>query len=128
VEALETCPADNETYFFWSGQSLPKSAVGDWQRSLRKLFVLAGILDGHAHRFRDTFAVELLLAGCSFGACLDAAGTQKPEGYREALRALGQGPAGAVRGRREAKLGRRSDGARIAKGTPEVHEKAEAVN
>ncbi|MBZ5676414.1 MAG: tyrosine-type recombinase/integrase [Acidobacteriia bacterium] len=48
---------------FWSGESKPKSAVGDWQRSLRKLFVLAGVPDGHAHRFRDTFATELLLSG-----------------------------------------------------------------
>jgi integrase/recombinase XerD len=37
--------------------------VGDWQRSVRRLFRLAGVPDGHAHRFRDTFAVELLLAG-----------------------------------------------------------------
>ena len=34
----------------------------DTQRSLRKLFKLAGVPKGHAHRFRDTFAVELLLA------------------------------------------------------------------
>ena len=37
--------------------------MGDWQRSLRRLFRLAGVPDAHAHRFRDTFAVELLLAG-----------------------------------------------------------------
>lgn len=49
-------------YFFWSGSGNPKSAVGDWQRSLRKLFVLAGI-KGHAHRFRTTFAVRLLEKG-----------------------------------------------------------------
>jgi integrase len=40
-----------------------ESAVGDWQRSLVKLFRPAGVKNGHAHRFRDTFAVELLLAG-----------------------------------------------------------------
>lgn len=62
-QSLEACPKENQTYFFWTGESKPKSAVGDWQRSLGKLFVLAGISGGHAHRFRDTFAVELLLSG-----------------------------------------------------------------
>jgi integrase-like protein len=30
---------------------------------LKRLFVSAGVPDGHAHRFRDTFSVEPLLAG-----------------------------------------------------------------
>src|ERR1700676_3597839 len=61
VEALNAIPAS--AYFFWSGLSKPKSAVRDWQRSLKRLLILAGVPDGHAHRFRDTFSVELLLAG-----------------------------------------------------------------
>jgi len=40
-----------------------KSAVADWQRSLAKVYETAGVPDAHAHRFRDTFAVELLLSG-----------------------------------------------------------------
>jgi len=32
-------------------------------RYLASVFKLAGVHRGHAHRFRDTFAVELLLAG-----------------------------------------------------------------
>jgi site-specific recombinase XerD len=48
---------------FWSGNGNPKSAVADWQRSLRRLFKLAGVEDGHAHRYRDTFAVSLLEKG-----------------------------------------------------------------
>jgi integrase len=73
VKALETIPAGpvpNPRYFFWSGNGLPKSAVANWLRSYRRLFQLADIRkpDGkrkrcHPHMFRDTFAVEMLLAG-----------------------------------------------------------------
>ena len=34
-----------------------------WQWALKGIFKEASIRDVHAHRFRDTFAVELLLAG-----------------------------------------------------------------
>jgi integrase/recombinase XerD len=61
MEALNAIP--ESTYFFWTGLSTPKTAAGIWQESLKRLFVLAGVPDGHAHRFRDTFSVELLLAG-----------------------------------------------------------------
>ena len=40
-----------------------KTLVRRWQTRLRRLFKLADVFNGHAHRFRDTFAVELLLAG-----------------------------------------------------------------
>jgi integrase/recombinase XerD len=64
TDALNVIPlAVGGQYFFWTGESEPKSCVGDWQRSLRRLFKLAGVPDAHPHRFRDTFAVELLLAG-----------------------------------------------------------------
>jgi integrase len=73
VKSLETLPGGpkfNPRYFFWSGNGKPKSAVADWQRSYRRLFELVDIRrpDGqrkrcHPHMFRDTFAVEMLLAG-----------------------------------------------------------------
>lgn len=73
VEALENVPSGpkpNPRYFFWSGNGQPKSVVADWQRSYRRLFKLVNLTlpDGslkrcHPHMFRDTFAVEMLLAG-----------------------------------------------------------------
>ena len=50
-------------HFFWSGTGNLDIIVGSWQKRLRKLFKLAGVSDGHAHRFGDTLATELLLAG-----------------------------------------------------------------
>jgi integrase/recombinase XerD len=64
IEALDEIDSKNG-YFFWTGQSKPKSAVGNYQRALKTLFELAGTPRVHAHLFRHTFATEMLLAGNS---------------------------------------------------------------
>ena len=63
VKALDAAPHSSARYFFWTGKSTVRSAKGKWQRRLQRLFGLAKVPTGHAHRLRDTFAVELLLAG-----------------------------------------------------------------
>lgn len=63
LQALDASPHSSEGHFFWTGKSTLKAAVGKWQRRLHTLFELAEVPNGHAHRFRDTFAVELLLQG-----------------------------------------------------------------
>ena len=63
LDALNDCPRTNPLYFFWTGQCSPGTLARDWHSKLVKLFKVAGIQNGHAHRFRDTFAVEALLAG-----------------------------------------------------------------
>jgi len=63
VTALDAVERSNEQYFFWSGTSDKDSTARHYSAYLAKLFKLAGVTGGHAHRFRDTFAVELLLAG-----------------------------------------------------------------
>jgi len=63
AEAWEATPRLSARYLFWTGNSTLHTAVGTWQRTLGKLFKLAGVPRGYAHRFRDTFSVELLLAG-----------------------------------------------------------------
>ena len=60
---LDSIPKRNERYWFWTGTCKLKTAVSDWQGRLQTLFNDAKVTEGHAHRFRDTFAVELLLAG-----------------------------------------------------------------
>ena len=61
VEALEQI-SNGGDYFFWSGTSKLKAIVGGWQRSILKLFRLAGV-KGHPHMFRHMMAIELLEKG-----------------------------------------------------------------
>jgi integrase len=61
VDALSEITNDNE-HFFWTGRGLRKSAVADWQRSLRRVFEEAKVA-GNAHMFRHTFATDLLTRG-----------------------------------------------------------------
>jgi integrase len=63
IKALDETPRVCEKYFFWSGEGKLESIVRSWQSRLHRLFKLACVEDGHPHRFRDTFAVELLLSG-----------------------------------------------------------------
>jgi site-specific recombinase XerD len=67
VRALETTPRVTDTRYFWTGNGKRESVVCHWQMRLKKLFDLAevskGLGNAVSHRFRDTFAVELLLAG-----------------------------------------------------------------
>jgi integrase/recombinase XerD len=67
---LNDLPNSNPRYFFWSGNGDPQTAKKGWQRSLRALFKAVNLRTAddrprrcHPHMFRDTFAVELLLAG-----------------------------------------------------------------
>jgi len=62
LQALESCDEGNP-YYFWSSEGKMKSALTDWQMRLKRVFVIAGIPDGHAHRLRDTFSVDLLSKG-----------------------------------------------------------------
>jgi integrase len=63
VEALEECPRISERYWFWTGVGSKETLAGNWRRTFRRLCEVAGVRDGHPHRFRDTLAVELLLEG-----------------------------------------------------------------
>jgi integrase/recombinase XerD len=63
IDALEECPG--QRFPLWTGESKRKSVTGNWQRAFGRLFKLANVPSGHAHRFRHTFAAELLMSGAS---------------------------------------------------------------
>jgi len=63
LNAVDRTPKTAANFFFWDGTSKLQTIVGSWRKRLKRLFELAEVKDGHPHRFRDTFAVELLLAG-----------------------------------------------------------------
>jgi len=65
AEELLKVKNGNPKYFFWTGESLPGSVSSHYDKIYRKVFQHAGIeTNGQlSHRFRHTFAVELLKAG-----------------------------------------------------------------
>jgi integrase/recombinase XerD len=63
VRAIAKMPKTGKTHFFWSGNGKVDSVASHWRKRLQHLFKLAKVPNAHAHRFRDTFATELLLAG-----------------------------------------------------------------
>jgi integrase/recombinase XerD len=71
---LLAVPNDNSTYFFWTGVGDERSIAGKFSNELQAVFTAARISDGHAHRFRHTYAVELLKAGADIRAVQKALG------------------------------------------------------
>jgi site-specific recombinase XerD len=128
IRELESAPKSSEAYFFWTGKSKLHSAIGKWQRRLQTLFTLAEVKGGHAHRFRDTFAVELLLTGVPLERVSVLLGHQsvriterhyspwvrsRQEQLEQDLRrAWGEDPVALMQ----------------TKGTPEVHGRARRIN
>jgi integrase/recombinase XerD len=66
--ALRRIKKENPQYFFWNGQSKLASVTDLWRsRRIKPIFAKAKIKGGHPHRFRHTFAVELLKQGTPAG-------------------------------------------------------------
>ena len=63
TKELEVVPRASETHWFYGGNGTVETARKKWSEALAALFKDAKVSDGHAHRFRDTFATELLLDG-----------------------------------------------------------------
>jgi integrase len=53
----------NPRYFFWNGTSDAASPGKRWCGTLKRIFKAAGLPTVTPHQLRDTFAVEMLLAG-----------------------------------------------------------------
>jgi integrase/recombinase XerC len=66
--ALKTIRKQNTDYFFWNGQSKLASITDLWRtRRIKLVFDKAKVKNAHPHRFRHTFAVELLKQGTPAG-------------------------------------------------------------
>jgi integrase len=63
MKALAKLDTNDNGRFFSTGNAKSQTARANWSRYLQSLFELAKVSGGHSHRFRDTFAVELLSAG-----------------------------------------------------------------
>jgi integrase/recombinase XerD len=160
VRELDAIPNMSEKYWFWTGNGKVQTAVADWQGRLADLFndkvenrerrrrksvspnadqVQSGeakpknkLNDGHAHRFRDTFAVELLLAGVPLERVSILLGHQSvkitEKHYSPWIRERQEQAEADVRRTWLQDPIALMEPVPETKGTPEVHRKAEAIN
>jgi integrase/recombinase XerD len=123
--ALDAAANPTGPYYFWTGESKAKTAISDWQCKLKLLFELAEVSNGHAHRFRDTFATGLLLQGVTLEQVSILLG-------HSSIRITERHYAPWVRSRQEqleAEVRRTWEAvANESKATPEVHEKLDRPN
>lgn len=52
-------------WFFWNGVSKPQTFMSRMERVLRQVFILSGVPNAHCHRFRHTYASDMLTKGAS---------------------------------------------------------------
>ena len=64
-EALQRFPPVSKQYFFWRGKSQPETAAKHWRERMNLVARKAKVENFRPYRLRDTFAVELLVAGVS---------------------------------------------------------------
>jgi integrase/recombinase XerD len=128
LDAFQAMPKVTEKHFFWNGIYKLEATVGSWRRRLASLFELAEVKNGHPHRFRDSFAVSLLLNGVPIERVSVLLGHQS-------VRITEKHYSPWVRSRQEqleADLQRAWEQDPIAlmetKGTQQVHEKVERIN
>lgn len=53
------------THYFWNGVGSNHAVMSDMQRSLRRVYLLSKVPHAHNHRFRHTYASDLLSNGAS---------------------------------------------------------------
>jgi integrase len=123
LDALAAFRPANNTYFFWSGASSPDTIAKLWMRKLQWLFERTKIEGAHSHRFRDTFAVEMLLSGVPIERVSVLLG-------HSSIRIIERHYAPWVKARQEqleSDVMRSWKRDRLAKGTLEVHGKTNVI-
>ena len=128
ARTLDATPRAAAAHFFWCGTGTLDGVVSSWRKRLAKFFSKAGIPNGHAHRFRDSFATELLLGGVPTERVAILLGHQSVKVTEKYYSAW----TGDRQRQIEADLQRAWDRDPIVlletKGTPEVHGNSEVVN
>ena len=84
VAALREITSADREHFFWSGESAPTTAAKYWRARLHRVAREASVQGFKPHRLRDTFAVELLVAGVAIqdvSALLGHSSVQTTERY-----------------------------------------------